>query len=439
MTDYVSLSEDDSNDESDKNIIVFDTLIHQEEFIRDNTTEILGLCAGFGAGKTRALVYKAIMMARKYPNTTGLILEPTFAMCEDILLPTFQDILQQYGIKHHIKLSSPITVSIYFDDGSVTKIKALSATNEPSLIGHNASFVLVDEIDTIKPRSAIPRIWKLLRSRNRKSDVNNLDEIKQIACVSTPEGFNWMHDYFVTKAASNKRLIKARTIDNPFLPPSYIEGLRADYTAQEFDAYCNGEFVNLMTNTVYYNFNRTLHKTNKTINDSNTLHIGMDFNISNMAATIHIIENDIAYCVDEIFGVKNTPAMIQEIKRRYGNKQLFIYPDSAGRQERSNGGVADITQLQQAFGQQNVLYKLKHDLVKDRISTVNARLLNANNQIRYYINPRCINVTNCLERQAYSDSGKPDKSNNVDHLPDSLGYFICFKWPIAGRATLRTF
>ena len=51
-------------------------LTHQNEFLIDTTTRELALVGGFGAGKTRGLVLKAICMARANPGYSGLMIEP---------------------------------------------------------------------------------------------------------------------------------------------------------------------------------------------------------------------------------------------------------------------------------------------------------------------------------------------------------------------------
>ena len=48
----------------------------QIDFVEDNKHLILGFCAGFGAGKTRALCAKAIFLAMDNPGTVGAVFEP---------------------------------------------------------------------------------------------------------------------------------------------------------------------------------------------------------------------------------------------------------------------------------------------------------------------------------------------------------------------------
>ena len=56
----------------------------QLEFVDDNQTQILGISAGYGAGKTRALCAKAVMLAVANQGFIGAVMEPTGPLISDI-------------------------------------------------------------------------------------------------------------------------------------------------------------------------------------------------------------------------------------------------------------------------------------------------------------------------------------------------------------------
>jgi hypothetical protein len=56
----------------------------QLEFVDDNQTQILGISAGYGAGKTRALCAKAVMLAVANQGFIGAVMEPTGPLIRDI-------------------------------------------------------------------------------------------------------------------------------------------------------------------------------------------------------------------------------------------------------------------------------------------------------------------------------------------------------------------
>ncbi len=72
----------------------------QLEFVDDNQTQILGISAGYGAGKTRALCAKAVMLAVANQGFIGAVMEPTGPLIRDIWQSDFDDFLDAYGIPY---------------------------------------------------------------------------------------------------------------------------------------------------------------------------------------------------------------------------------------------------------------------------------------------------------------------------------------------------
>ena len=55
----------------------------QLDFVNDQKTEIIGLSAGYGAGKTRSLCAKAVQLAINNQGFTGAVMEPTAPLIRD--------------------------------------------------------------------------------------------------------------------------------------------------------------------------------------------------------------------------------------------------------------------------------------------------------------------------------------------------------------------
>jgi len=47
----------------------------------------------------------------------------------------------------------------------------------------------------------------------------------------------------------------------------------------------------------------------------------------------------------------------------------------------------------------------------------------------------CPETAKCFEQLAYNKNGEPDKSSNLDHLPDAATYAIAFEMPVRKPAT----
>ena len=284
----------------------------QLDFVKDLDTEILGMSAGYGAGKTRALCAKAVHLALVNQGFVGCVMEPTGPLIRDIWMNDFEDYLEQYELPYTFR-ASPLPEYILHLPKGDTKILCRSFENWSRIIGLNLAWVLADEIDTVTPTiasRAFPKILGRLRSGN----------VRQFGVASTPEGFRWMWQTFGTEDAQkrdDRRLIKMKTVDNPHLPPDFVERLEANYDPSLLQAYLNGEFTNLTTGQVYDRFNRELHvrPTSKNI-DIDLIRVGVDFNIGNMSAVIGVLNGGKLYIIDEISGSHDTDSLGKELQRR---------------------------------------------------------------------------------------------------------------------------
>jgi hypothetical protein len=405
----------------------------QLAFVDDTDTQIIGISAGYGAGKTRALCAKAVMLAAANQGFIGAVMEPTGPLIRDIWQNDFDDFLEAYDIPYTFR-ASPLPEYMLHLPGGDTKILCRSFENWSRIIGLNLAWVLADEIDTVTPaiaNKAFPKILGRLRAGN----------VRQFGVASTPEGFRWMWNTFGSDNAqqrSDRKLIKMRTVDNPHLPPDFIERLEANYDPSLLRAYLDGEFVNLTTGQVYDRFDRAKHViTDLPDTSREPLRIGVDFNVTNMSAVIAIRQGNRLLVIDEISGAHDTDALAQEIKRRYPNHRIYIYPDASGGNRSTNAAQTDI-QILESYGMSNQSSR-SNPPVRDRVAAVQALLENGKGEVRLTIADTCRKMIECLELQSYTEKGDPDKDAGYDHMNDALGYVVWREFnPLhagAGRAT----
>lgn len=405
----------------------------QLAFVDDSSTQILGISAGYGAGKTRALCAKAVTLAAANQGFIGLVMEPTGPLIRDIWQNDFEQFLESYEIPYTFR-ASPLPEYMLHLPGGDTKILCRSFENWSRIIGLNLAWVLADEIDTVAPsiaNKAFPKILGRLRSGN----------VRQFGAASTPEGFRWMWNTFGSdeaRARPDRHLIKMRTADNPYLPPDFIERLQANYDPSLLRAYLDGEFVNLTTGQVYDRFDRNKHvQPDLPDTDREPLRIGIDFNVANMSAVIGVRIGNGLLITDEISGAHDTDALAAEIRRRYTDRRIYIYPDASGGNRSTNATQTDIAILE-SYGMSNQSPRANPP-VRDRVAAVQALLENGKGQVRLQVAPQCKRLIECLELQCYTDKGEPDKDAGFDHMNDALGYLVWREFnPLhagAGRST----
>lgn len=392
-------------------------LNHQKEFIISNNRHT-GLVAGFGGGKTYSAVVKIVLKKLEYVGIDVAYYLPTYNLIKDIAVPRISEFLDVLGLTYTVNLSDKF-FDVYNGGESVGRIIMRTMDNPSLIVGYEVGYSLIDECDVL-PKHKMNTVFKQVLARNRSILPNNA--VNQTDVVGTPEGFKWFYEFFVTKNTNNKTLVRAKTTDNPFLSDSYLEGLLEDYTGAEIDAYINGEFVNLTTGSVYRNFDRKENHSSREIKDTDVLHIGMDFNITNMSAVIHVIDNDKPIAVEEIVDVYDTQEMIGVINDRYSNHSIVVYPDASSGARKTSGG-SDLQLLERA--RFTIRRQNKNSSVKNRVTIMNVCLLNNKGERKYKVNTNnCPRYTESLEKQAYDKRGVPDKQGGYDHLCDAGGYFI---------------
>ena len=401
----------------------------QLAFVDDTTTEIIGISAGYGAGKTRSLCAKAVHLAVANQGFIGAVMEPTGPLIRDIWQNDFDDFLEAYSIPYTFR-ASPLPEYTLHLPGGDTKILCRSFENWSRIIGLNLAWVLADEIDTVAPTiasKAFPKILGRLRAGN----------VRQFGAASTPEGFRWMWQTFASDDAqqrTDRKLIKMRTADNPHLPADFIERLQANYDPSLLRAYLDGEFINLTTGQVYDRFDRLKHVRTDipAPEDEETILVGIDFNVGNTNAALAIRRGRELFFFDEIAGAHDTDALGQELRRRYPDARILGYPDASGANRSTNSSRSDVAILAD-YGISNMAPKANPP-VRDRVAAVQAALENGKGETRLWFDPRCRKLIECLELQSYTEKGDPDKDSGYDHMPDAAGYLVHRVFEI-GRAT----
>lgn len=398
---------------------------------------------GFGSGKTEALVARALKSKQMYPDLNIAVYLPTFDLIATIVQPRFEEKLEAWGCKY--KSVSSQRPHIDIENGGQIIFRTM---NDPArIIGYEVADSFVDELDTLKEDLA-QDIWRKIIARNRQKKPDG--GVNTISVGTTPEGFRFVYQQWANNPKAKEQgyeLYRASTYDNLIhLPADYIQNLLDLYPANLVDAYINGNFVNMKTGSVYPNFSRELNSSDEIVGkvklpDSSftgeDLHIGMDFNVTNMTAIVNVRRDGYPHAVDEITKVFDTPAMINAIKAKYPNNRIFVYPDASGNSRKSNNASeTDISLLEKANF--NVNNDNKNPFVKDRVLSFNSLICNGKGIRRFFVNvAMCPTLTECLEKQAYDKNGEPDKANGLDHPLDAEGYFINFCFPIAGAALRR--
>ena len=369
--------------------------------------------AGRRFGKTFLSTGEILRAASNGVNRNCWYVAPTYGAAKEIAWDMLLDTIPE----QYIKKRNETALNLKLINGSSIALKG--AEKPHNLRGRALDFVVLDEFADMRPET-----W------NEVIRPSLSDRMGSALFIGTPKGRNHFYDLWATglDGADGWHSFQYTTLEGGNVPEEEIEQARMDLDERTFNQEYCAEFVTY-SGLIYYAFSRELSVVN--IDDTgSTLHIGMDFNLDPMSAVVCLRHGQDLLAIDEIvmYG-SNTDEMVAEIKERYPNRHIIIYPDPASRQRKTSaGGRTDLSILQNAGF--SVKVKKQHPLVRDRINAVNSRLLSGDGERHLFISPTCKQTIKSLERQTYKEGTSQPNKDGFDHMNDALGYLVEYMFPI---------
>ena len=390
-------------------------LTKPQKNVINNEARFRVLVTGRRFGKTYLAVNELAKFASQ-PNKKVWYVAPSYRQAKAICW----GVLKEKMIYHKwVKSINHSDLTLTLKNNS--QITLRGSDNESSLRGVGLNFLILDEFQDINKTAW----YEVLRPTLSDTEGHAL-------FCGTPRGFgNWSYDLY--KMGENNKDWKSfqfTTLEGEQVSEDEIEQAKQDLDLRTFQQEYEATFVNY-SGMIYYNFSRDKNIIEKYNKNTGVLHIGLDFNVDPMTAVVCIIENDRIFMIDEIqIYSSNTNEMCDEIKTRYKNKQIIVYPDPSARQRKTSaGGLTDLSILKNnGF---DVRCRSTAPLVRDRINAVNSKLKNVNGKNSLFIVKFCKNAIKSIERQIYKEGTHiPDKDSGFDHMNDALGYLVEYNFPL---------
>ena len=392
--------------------------------------------AGRRFGKSFLSGYEMLMQAVNKKGSSIVYVAPT--------LPDARNIMWRGWLKEHIPqayLTKSNEQMMYMEFKNGSFIRLASATDPDSVRGTGIDLLVIDEAAMIQSGD----LWQTVRP-----NLSDKWHDGRALIISTPKGYNWFYDLFeAAKHDDEWGWFQFTTIEGGNVSQKEIESAKKTMSRKMFEQEYLASFET-MSNRVYFNYDKD--KNSISMQDwygaeKTDIHVGIDFNVNPMTATIWAIDkdpehNEIAVCFDEIVDRNSdTQALADEIKRRYPACRVNCYPDPTCRKRQTNavGGVTDMDILQRnGF---DVFVPYAPYATRDKFNCVNTNLCNATGFRRLYIAfGRCPELRKSWDGYTYKDKqgvSEPDKSGGLDHVSDSAAYFINYKFPIRDRTLGR--
>lgn len=197
------------------------------KILDDKETNMLLFGGSASVGKTRLLVYWSLLYCFKYPGIRGLWGRSRLDSIKISILKTFFDITREWGIENYYNYNAKDKI-ITFYNGSEILIKDLFLyPTDPDFVKLGSvelTFCCIDEAAEITEKA-----FSILTSRQRYK-LSQYNLIPKTLIVSNPTK-GWLYDDFYKPHVEGQlerhiKVLLGRPEDNPWNPPSYIEGLK---------------------------------------------------------------------------------------------------------------------------------------------------------------------------------------------------------------------
>lgn len=399
-------------------------LTKPQQAIAQDDSRFKVVVAGRRFGKTFLSIRELCYHAR-LPNREVFYITSSYRAAKMIV---WKPLKQRLLDLRWVKKINESELTILLKNGSQISLKG--SENKDSLRGVSLSYCVIDEAADCDP-DLFPEIVRPALADQRGGAM----------FIGTPKGKgNYFYDLYA-QAQNTKgwKTWQYTTLDGGNVSEEEIEAARADMSERQFRQEFLATFETYQ-NTVAWAFSREHNVRPIPVDiDTRILHIGVDFNVSPITATIGVKVGESMFVIDEIrIYSSNTDELVEEIKNRYPNSKIFAYPDPSGsRRQTSSGGNSDHIILERAGFV--VKAPRKHDPVKDRINAINARFCNADGIRHLFIAPTAKYTIESLEKYTYKEGTQiPDKDSGYDHIFDALSYCVAFLWPIRKEVPEQT-
>lgn len=413
----------------------------QQSFLTDEH-RFIAIPAGRRSRKTLIGKRKILIKAFENPGFRYFMGAPTEDQARSIF---WNDLLSDTHYFRKSKNATSLTIELL--NGAVIKVAGL---DKPERIeGRPWDGCLITESANIRPNA-----WKA-NVRPALADRGGFAILEGV-----PEGLNWFYDKCIDAAGGalpttvpggvmqenqdSKDWIYYSWFSSDVLDMAEIESMRQELDERTFRQEAEASFEGY-GGRAYYNFGNDNLKLIQ-YRDDIPVHVGMDFNVNPMTATLSHIYGDELHQFGEIYlPHSNTPQMIEELEsygegwsgtgKKIKRGQIIIYPDSTGRAMKSSATRSDIGLLEKAGFE--VRAKSANPREKDRVMSMNCIMKSAAGKVRYYVNPKtCPKTIRDYNKVGRENDGRIKKDKDamvggLTHISDGQGYCVYYNFPIS--------
>jgi len=417
--------------------------------------------AGRRSGKTeivgkRKLVLKALFAHRKdlpqyyipYPDPRLFCAAPTRDQVKRIYWHDLKALIPKEFL-----LGNPNESQLILSLINGVEIHCLGMDKPERAEGTPWDYGVLDEYANMKARTWTQHIRPALSDRLGGCDF-----------IGVPEGRNHYYDLYRDAQAQALHAMKNglepewdafHWISADILPEGEIIAAKRDLDELTYQQEYEASFVNF-TGRAYYNFTEQTHCASLTYNPKEDLLFMFDFNVAPGIAVIGQEQympkrqtNKRLWGTGIIGEVwiprgSNTIRVCDKLIQDWGKHKgrIFCYGDSTGGSKGSAKVLGSDWQLVKEklwshFGMDRLFFRvpLSNPRERDRVNTVNSRLLNIKKEIRMMVDPtKAPQTVRDFEGVVVIEGGSGEIDKSIDpertHLSDAIGYHLWQEYPV---------
>lgn len=322
------------------------------------------------------------------------------------------------------------TMRVSFINGSVISFKGCN--NPHSLRGRGLDGLVLDEAAFVQET-----VWK----KSLRPALS--DKQGRAILTSSPNGKNWFYDQTIlANTLPESWTTLTWTSDmSPLMTAEDLAQARSELSLNDYKQEYGAQFVT-MGGMVFEDFcsENIVERDIDLTRDS--FYLGADFGFANPTSIVFLAVNlaGNVYQFDEIYMSRTSMEnLIIEIQRKLTEHGLSIgsisriYTDPAGNADELSSGISPVDCLRKAgFNVVN-----KGSKINPGLALVRSYILNANQERRYHLHPRCKDSIRSLEGYSYNTgrNGLPRdealKDGIHDHAADAIRYFFVNKFDLS--------
>lgn len=357
---------------------------------------------GIRSGKTYSGSQELIRHLILYPKSTALVISPTYGMMRDSTLATFLencpiDLIarRRDGTLDYNKESRDIKMF----NGSVVKFR--SADDPEKIRGMEVSFFWLDEGGQLPDDD----MWNIGMGRMSQQIAP-----QKAICTTTPNGMNWLYQFFIADRRKSTEVFFASTMDNSAnLSKEYLESMQEQYSGNFFKQELLGQFVGF-EGLIYNEFAPDIH-IKKDMPDPLYMQniAGMDFGMTDPNVLIVVSfdrKTDTYYVQDEIcvtnVTVQDLMPQLKHMNTKYYVKKIWADPSRP-----------DLIETMKRAGL--TVEGANNDILAGIMAVSHKLNVKRDGKPKMYISPKCTNLISELQMYRYSDKKADKPLGKYDH------------------------